>query len=59
MKNYGTTNFKKRFDLMIERVAAIKRIWLNEKASFSGGYVNFDEIVAYPKPKSKPHPLFS
>ena len=31
------------------RVAAIKCIWLNEKASFSGNYVNFDDIVAYPK----------
>ena len=56
MKNHGTTNFKTRFDLMNERVAAIKCIWLNEKASFSGNYVNFDEIVAFPKPKSKPHP---
>ena len=44
---------------MSERVAAIKCIWLNEKASFSGNYVNFDEIVAYPKPKSKPRPPFS
>ena len=25
-----------------------KCIWLNEKASFSGNYVNFDDIVAYP-----------
>ena len=56
MKNHGTNNFKKRFSLMNERVAAIKSIWLNERASFSGDYVNFDKIVAYPKPKTKPHP---
>ena len=59
MKNHGTTNFKKHFDLMSERVAAIKRIWLNEKASFSGDYVNFDGIVTYQSLSRNPTPLFS
>ena len=45
-----------RFKLMRERIEAMKEIWTNSKAEYHGDMVNFDEIMAWPKPVQKPHP---
>jgi probable F420-dependent oxidoreductase len=55
MENHGTS-YKTRFSLMRERVAAMKEIWTRSKAEYHGKYVNFDPIMAWPKPVQKPHP---
>src|SRR5438309_10950794 len=55
MAHHGTA-FETRFKLMRERVLAMKEIWTQEKAKFSGQFVKFDEIFAWPKPVQKPHP---
>lgn len=55
MENHGVP-FKGRFGFLEERVRAMKAIWTEEKASFHGKYVNFDEIYSYPKPAQQPHP---
>ena len=53
MENHGTP-FKRRFDVMEERVRAMKEIWANEIASFRGEFVNFSEIISYLTKKQKP-----
>ena len=34
----------------------MKAIWTQEKASYHGEFVNFDDIWSWPKPIQKPHP---
>jgi probable F420-dependent oxidoreductase len=55
MQNHGTDP-RTRMALMRERVLAMKQIWTQEEASFSGDYVNFDRIWSHPKPAQRPHP---
>ena len=55
MENHGTA-FNTRFKVMRERIAAMKEIWANSKAKFSGEHVKFDELMQWPKPVQKPHP---
>ncbi len=55
MENHGTDP-KTRFSLLRERILAMKEIWANKEASFSGKFVNFDRIISDPKPITKPHP---
>lgn len=55
MTNHGTF-FKKRWQIMRERVLAMKEIWAKDEAEFHGEYVDFDKILSYPKPVQKPHP---
>jgi probable F420-dependent oxidoreductase len=54
MRNHGTDP-KRRFALMKERVEAMKAIWTQDEASYSGEFVNFKQIWAWPKPAQKPH----
>ena len=54
MRNHGTDP-KRRFALMRERVEAMKAIWTQEEASYSGAFVRFERIWAWPKPAQKPH----
>ena len=42
--------------LMRERVEAMKEIWTRSKAEYHGKLVDFDPIMAWPKPVQKPHP---
>ncbi len=56
MRNHGTTDPKRRFALMRERVEAMKAIWTEEKAEYHGEFVDFDPVFAWPKPVQKPHP---
>jgi probable F420-dependent oxidoreductase len=55
MANHGTA-FKTRFALMRERIEAMKTIWTSDVAEYHGEHVNFDPILAWPKPVQKPHP---
>lgn len=55
MENHGT-DFKTRFKLMKEQVEAMKLIWAEEQASYHGDFINFDNIISYPKPAQKPNP---
>ncbi len=55
MADHGTA-FKSRFRLMAERIAAMKVIWTESKPEFSGEFVNFPPMMAWPKPIQKPHP---
>jgi len=55
MADHGT-EFKTRFRLMAERIAAMKAIWTEEKAEFHGEFVDFPPMLTWPKPVQKPHP---
>ena len=55
MENHGYP-FKHRWKLLQERIQAMKEIWTEEEASYSGEYINFEKIVSYPKPTQTPHP---
>jgi probable F420-dependent oxidoreductase len=55
MRNHGT-EASQRFGVMRERIEAMKAIWTEDEASYSGKYVNFERIWCWPKPAQKPHP---
>lgn len=55
IENHGTP-FDKRLAVMRERLAAMKKIWTEEKAEYHGKYVNFGPMFAWPKPVQKPYP---
>src|SRR5580693_9782235 len=55
MENHGTV-FTTRHKLARERVEAMKAIWTQSKPEFHGEFVNFDAMMAWPKPVQKPHP---
>jgi probable F420-dependent oxidoreductase len=55
MADHGTA-FETRFELMAERIEAMKTIWTRSKPQYHGKYVNFDEMMTWPKPVQKPHP---
>jgi len=55
MENHGT-RFDKRFQILRERVEAMKAIWTEKEAAYHGDFVDFDPIFAWPKPVQKPHP---
>jgi probable F420-dependent oxidoreductase len=41
---------------VIEYVAAMKAVWTEERATFHGEFVDFDEAMSWPKPVQRPHP---
>ena len=55
MENHGT-DFTQRWDVLRERIAAMKEIWTKDEASYHGEHVSFDAIWSWPKPVQKPHP---
>lgn len=55
MENHGTA-FATRHKLSRERIEAMKVIWTRSKAEYHGEFVNFDSMMAWPKPAQKPHP---
>ena len=54
-ENHGTV-YATRFKRMRESIEAMKEIWTKEKAEYHGEFVNFDPMIARPKPAQKPHP---
>ncbi len=55
MEDHGT-DFKQRWRVLRERVLAMKRIWTEDEASFTGDFVRFEPLWSWPKPVQKPHP---
>jgi probable F420-dependent oxidoreductase len=55
MANHGTDP-KRRMSILRERIEAMKAIWTQDEASYSGEYVNFERIWSWPKPAQRPHP---
>jgi probable F420-dependent oxidoreductase len=55
MENHGTV-YASRFKRMRESIEAMKAIWTQEQAEYHGEFVNFDPMIARPKPVTKPHP---
>ena len=56
MRNHGTDPAT-RYELLEERVLAMREIWANDEASFHGDFVNFDRIWSWPKPIQQPTPV--
>jgi probable F420-dependent oxidoreductase len=55
MEDHGTI-FTTRAKLVRERVEAMKAIWTDTNPEYHGEFVNFDPMMAWPKPVQKPHP---
>jgi probable F420-dependent oxidoreductase len=55
MEHHGTP-FERRFQVLRERVLAMKAVWTQEEASFAGEFVRFERVISYPKPVQQPHP---
>jgi probable F420-dependent oxidoreductase len=55
MRNHGIEPAT-RWELMAEQVSAMKAIWTQDEAEFQGRFVDFDPIMAWPKPVQRPHP---
>jgi probable F420-dependent oxidoreductase len=55
MRNHGTDP-RTRMAVLQERVEAMKAIWTEEEASYSGEHVHFERIWSHPKPIQRPHP---
>ncbi|WP_417520025.1 LLM class F420-dependent oxidoreductase [Minwuia sp.] len=55
MENHGVA-YKTRFKEMTEKLKAMKVMWTEDEASFSGDFVKFDRIISSPKPAQMPHP---
>jgi probable F420-dependent oxidoreductase len=49
MRNHGI-DVDRRYDIVSERVLAIREIFRNDEATFHGEFVNFDAIWSWPKP---------
>ncbi|MGH4000691.1 MAG: LLM class F420-dependent oxidoreductase [Pseudonocardiaceae bacterium] len=55
MRNHGTDP-RQRMKVFRERIEAMKAIWTQHEASYSGEFVNFERIWSYPKPAQQPYP---
>jgi probable F420-dependent oxidoreductase len=55
MENHGTV-YASRFKRTREAIEAMKAIWTQEEAAYHGEFVNFDSMIARPKPVQRPHP---
>ncbi len=49
-------DFKKRREVVRERIQAIKALWTEEEASYHGEFTNFEPSFSWPKPKQQPYP---
>ncbi|MDE2006610.1 MAG: LLM class F420-dependent oxidoreductase [Rhodospirillales bacterium] len=55
MEDHGTA-FATRFKKMREQIEAMAQIWTKSKPEYHGEFVNFDQMMTWPKPVQKPHP---
>ena len=55
MEHHGTP-FSTRRARLRESVLAMKQLWAEDEASFSGDQINFDPSWSWPKPTQTPHP---
>jgi probable F420-dependent oxidoreductase len=49
-------DWKTRFSLVREKVAAMKELWTHDLASYEGEFVKFSDSWSWPKPRQNPHP---
>ena len=54
----GDLGAANRGQMMDEFVEALRVLWRDDKASFSGRYVKFDNVQCFPKPTQTPLPIF-
>ncbi len=50
------TPFERRWQVLRERVLAMKALWTQEEASYHGEFVDFDRAISFPKPVQQPLP---
>ena len=55
MADHGT-DFKRRNEVLRERIEAMRAIWTQSKPSYHGEFVKFGPMMTWPKPGQKPHP---
>ena len=55
MENHGT-EFADRWKVTRERIVAMRAIWTQPKAEFHGQFVDFDPVLAWPKPAQQGGP---
>lgn len=55
MEAHGTDPAQ-RWDVLRERVHAIKALWTQEQASYDGQHVHLEPSFQWPKPVQQPHP---
>ena len=55
MENHGTA-FATRHKRARENIEAMKEIWTRSEAEYHGEFVNFEPMMAWPKPVQKPYP---
>ena len=55
MANHGT-EARTRHQLVREKVALMKALWTEDRASYRGEMISLEESWAWPKPYQKPHP---
>ena len=48
--------FKRRWPMTREYIAAMKELWTKPEPSFEGEFVRFPKVKFFPKPAQKPHP---
>ena len=48
--------FGKRWQILRETAEAMRNLWINEEAEYSGEFVHFPAVRLFPKPIQKPHP---
>jgi probable F420-dependent oxidoreductase len=54
----GDLGAANRGQMMDEFVEALRVLWRDDRASFSGRYVKFDDLQCFPKPSQKPLPIY-
>jgi probable F420-dependent oxidoreductase len=54
-KNHGTDPAK-RWNVMVDRVQAMRKIWTEDVAEHHSQHVQFGPLFSWPKPQQRPHP---
>jgi probable F420-dependent oxidoreductase len=44
--------------LMSECLGALRRLWADRRASYTGNYIKFSDVEAFPKPVQEPLPIY-
>src|SRR5271163_1934495 len=55
IENHGTV-FTTRHKRARETVEAMRAVWTQSPAEYHGEFINFDQILARPRPVQRPHP---
>jgi probable F420-dependent oxidoreductase len=48
--------FRRRWTVAGEYIAAMKELWTRDEPRFEGDFVRFPPVKCFPKPRQKPHP---